>query len=255
MLFNDSALVFAVVALVLALAGTVAIHLLILPSSKRPYLSPFLRGCADFFNLRTLYLEKILKAFYIFLNLAVILCAVGAIFTVPNIGVSVGILSLVLGPLLLRLVHESIMLRVLEVRNVQEINRRLAGPEEARKAKVPEEMPGRRHRGAREGGQRSQSAPYMPYSTPNDPNPAQPPYAEPDQPYGAQPYPDPAQRHGAQPYPDYARTQRTPYPDYAKAQPVSQPMQPYAPQPQPGNEPQPNYSAYPGQPYGQRENR
>ncbi|MBQ8136554.1 MAG: hypothetical protein IJ174_03890 [Clostridia bacterium] len=250
-MLNDSALVFAIVALILALAGTVAIHLLILPASKRPYLSPVLQRCADFFNLRTLYLEKILKAIYIFLNLAVILCAIGAVFTVKDIGVPVGILSLVLGPLLLRLLHESIMLRVLEVRNVQEINRRLAGPEEARAAKPAEEAQGRRRRNARESGQRAQHAAY---GAPGYPEMAQQPYAEPAQTQNAQAYPDYAQPQNPQAYPDYAQPQQPAYPDYSQS---PQQAQPYPAQGQNAypNYQQPYYSAYPQQPYGQQENR
>ena len=213
--------------LVLSLIGTVAVHILILPSSRRPYLSPVLRRIADFFNLRTLYLEKILKAVYVFLNLAIVFGSIAVMFTVSDVGLPTGILSLLLGPLLLRMLHEMLMLRLLEVKNVQEINRRLSGQEEPIPP-VPEEMPSRRRRSKAAPAQAPVPQPYMDHTQ------AQQPYAEPAQPQQA--------------YPNYANA----YPEYPKQQ-----SQPYAGYPQQGAQPYPygQNNGYPQQPYGRQDRR
>ena len=126
--------VWAVIAAVGALIGTVALFILVLPDRRRPFLSPFLRGIADFLNMRRLMLETILKAAYVFLNLLVILCGVFALFALRD-GAAIGIAMILLGPVVLRILHETIMLRD-----------HLKGEPDAAESAAEERIPARRER-------------------------------------------------------------------------------------------------------------
>ena len=153
----------AVIAAAGALIGTFALFILVLPDRRRPFLSPVLRAVADFLNMRRLMLEAILKAVYVFLNLLMILCGIFALFTVRD-GVYIGILMILLGPIVLRILHETIMLRLVTLKTLQEVRNHLRGedappeavPEEARTPVRRERMSRRQNRPRREDAQETE---------------------------------------------------------------------------------------------------
>ena len=58
--------VFAIIAAVLAVGATIAAFIFLLPEAKRPKLNKFLGTVSDILNFKTLFIEKILKALYVF---------------------------------------------------------------------------------------------------------------------------------------------------------------------------------------------
>ena len=125
---------------VIAIAETLVIYLMIMPASKRETLSPFLKWLHDFFNFKTLWLEKILKAIYVLATMFIVCTGVMFLFTVEKTWGEThwmggyGFLMIILGPIALRILYEAIMLFIILVRNSGEINNKLSckGNEERR---------------------------------------------------------------------------------------------------------------------------
>lgn len=118
-----------------AIGGTVVSFIFILPDKKRNSLNGFFRWAHDFLNFKELWIEKILKALYIFETFACIAIGFFMLFSVEHIygwfssstvylG-GFGILLIILGPVVVRLIYEGLMLMVLLVKNVMDINNKL----------------------------------------------------------------------------------------------------------------------------------
>ena len=116
------------IGLVFAVAGTIALYILVVPAKKRARLGKFLRWVHDVCNFRSLMIEHILKVLYIFSTL---LCLVGGFFMLFSyvdgkwIGWA-GILLMLLGPIVIRLLFEASLLGILHLKNTMEINEKIA---------------------------------------------------------------------------------------------------------------------------------
>ena len=122
-----------VVAAVLAVVATVLAYIFIVPDKKREKLNPFCKFLHDTCNFKYLIVEKILQALYIFMTVYVIMTGFFLLFTVREVWYGerqwmggVGILIMVLGPIVVRMAYELLMMAILLVKNVMEINRKLA---------------------------------------------------------------------------------------------------------------------------------
>ena len=207
---------------ILAVAGTVLAMIFITPEKRRGTLPGFLRVVADIFNFKFLILEYILKALYILETLACILIGFFMLFSgVRFFGggfysfALYGVMLMILGPIVVRLLYEGIMLFILLVKNTMEINKKLGGsgvgsgsftsPEElkndyiSKKPKAPK--------------------PPKPPKQPKQPQYQQPPqgYYPPQPPQGQPYYPPQAPQ-----YPPQAPQ----YPPQAPQQPPQQPQYP-----------------------------
>lgn len=115
----------AVIGIVLAVVATVAICILVMPKSKREQLTGFLAKLHDIVNFKSLIIEKILKVLYVFFSCAAILVGFFEIFAgVPFL---LCLAIIVLGPIVIRLIYEGLMLFIICVQNVIEINKKLDG--------------------------------------------------------------------------------------------------------------------------------
>ena len=122
-----------ILGLLAALAAAIVAFVMLIPESKRPGLNKFFRWVHDFFNFKTLWLEKILKFLYVFQTLACIGIGFFMLFTFERdwwSGKLVwtgywGFFLIILGPIVSRIVYEFIMLAILMVKNTGEINRKL----------------------------------------------------------------------------------------------------------------------------------
>ena len=115
---------------VLSVVGTVLIFIFILPGDKRAGLPKFGKWIHDFLNFKSLVVEAVLKFLYILSTLFVILDGFFTIFTTNYMGQSnalQGLLTMIFGPIAVRLAFELLMLLILLVKNVMAINRRLSG--------------------------------------------------------------------------------------------------------------------------------
>ena len=128
----DTMAVLGVLAVILALVGTILLLVLVTPEKRRAGLNKFFRVVADIFTFRGLVLEYILRALYIFETLLVILLGFFGMFQDP-LG---GLLTMLLGPIVLRIVFELFMMAILAVKNLIQINNKLPG-----KSEDPMKMP------------------------------------------------------------------------------------------------------------------
>ena len=127
-------LIFLVIALVLAVVATVLAFIFLVPEKRREKLNAFGKCLHDALNFKYLIVEKVLQALYIFATAFVILYGVLQLFNVQQsywgggatwMG-GRGLLLIILGPIAVRLSYELMMMAVLLVKNVMEINRKLA---------------------------------------------------------------------------------------------------------------------------------
>lgn len=125
-----------IAALVVALGLTVLICVTVLPARRRDRLNPFLRVLSDFFNMRKLLLERILRVMFVFSTcLTEILGFLTIVFTIylafrGRFMVELllgGVGIMLLGPFVLRIVYEALMMMIMLVKNVMEINRKMGG--------------------------------------------------------------------------------------------------------------------------------
>ena len=124
----------AIVSLVLAVVGAILTFIFIMPAKKRASLPKFLQVLHDIFTFKGLMIEAILRFLYVFYTLFCIVAGLLMLFGVEVRGYKVpaedtfqvGLLLMILGPIILRLAFELLMLAVLLVKNVIEINKKLS---------------------------------------------------------------------------------------------------------------------------------
>jgi len=119
--------VFMILAVIAALTLTILSVIFITPAKKRNSLPKFFQLCHDIFNFKGLFLEKILKFTYIFATLYVIIGGFfGLFFSGSGEAVISNLLAIVITPIIIRLFYELFMMIILLVKNVIEINNKLA---------------------------------------------------------------------------------------------------------------------------------
>ncbi len=117
-------------AVIISIILTVLLVVLVVPAKRREGLPKFFQLVHDICNFKGLLLEKVLKVLYIFSTINVMLTGIFTWFSGGyNFGLRflIGLLILVLGPILVRLAYEFMMLFVLLVKNVIQINNKLNG--------------------------------------------------------------------------------------------------------------------------------
>ena len=129
-----------IIGAVLAIAATILTFIFILPENKRPSLNKFFQVVADILNFKTLFIEKILKFLYILVTFYCIAAGFFMLFsgtyTTSFWGGSSsfhstalqGLLLMILGPIVVRIVYELLMLTIILVQNVISINKKLPEP-------------------------------------------------------------------------------------------------------------------------------
>ena len=111
-----------------SLVCSILVWALVMPEKKRPKLNAFFTFVSDVFNFRSLLIEKILKFTYLLFTLFAILFGFLAFVVSINDGRAalIGLLVMILGPIVLRLIYELSMMAVLLVKNVIEINNKMS---------------------------------------------------------------------------------------------------------------------------------
>ena len=122
-----------VLGLFFALAAAVVICVMILPKSKDgTFNNGFLQQLHDYFQFKQLYIEVMLKVLFV---LGTCLCVFVGFFLLFGRSFGTGLILMLLGPLVLRVIYEFAMMLVLLVQNTMEINRKLSGaPDKAEQA-------------------------------------------------------------------------------------------------------------------------
>ncbi len=131
---------FVVLGLITAVAATVLAFIFILPEKKRAKLPKILKIVSDILNMKQLFIETFFRALYILSSFACVFVGVFMLF-----GFDVysgryynhtswyggwGLLIAILGPVVVRIVFEGIMMFILLVKNTIEINKKLKNQNE-----------------------------------------------------------------------------------------------------------------------------
>lgn len=129
-----------IIGIVLAVAATIFICVRVLPKRYDGRLdSKFLQFLHDFFNFKTFYIEALTKFIFVLLTCLCIFVGFllmfgkfeyygyfGMTFTQSTFLYGLGIM--LLGPLVLRVTYEFVMMAILLVQNVIDINRKMKAP-------------------------------------------------------------------------------------------------------------------------------
>ena len=140
----------AFVAFVATIVFTILAYKYIVSESKRPGLNKLGQFLNDLVNFKFLVIEKILQFFYVLTTIACICGGICMIFAFESYSYTlygqtqtssqwygwVGILAVIFGPVLIRIVYEGMMLFLLLVKNVIQINKRL-NSQDSEEYKVP----------------------------------------------------------------------------------------------------------------------
>lgn len=118
-----------ILGVVAAIAGTVVAFVMIIPEKKREGFksNKVLLWLHDFLNFKTLWIEKILKCLYVLMSLIYVCVGFFMLFS-ASFGQYMGgygLLLIIFGPILTRVVYEFCMLSILTVKNLAEINNKL----------------------------------------------------------------------------------------------------------------------------------
>ena len=137
-----------VMAALTAIAATVLFYIFIQPEKKAAKMPKFIRVIRDILDMKDLYLEYALKALYVCGTLFCIICGIYMFLGFgPNYYGGVrwyggyGLLLMLLGPVVLRLIYELILMFVLLVKNTMQINKKIKAPEGFEEEKKEEPAP------------------------------------------------------------------------------------------------------------------
>lgn len=119
----DTMATLGILAFIAALVCTVLLMILVTPEKRRAGLNKFFKAVADICNFKGLLLEYIVRALYIFFTIFTVLLGFFALFTQPV----EGLVTMILGPIVLRVTFEFTMMFILLVKNVIQINKKLPG--------------------------------------------------------------------------------------------------------------------------------
>ena len=123
---------FSVIGGFLAVVATILAYVFIVPENRREKLNAFGKFLHDTCNFKYLIVEKILQALYIFFTADMIILGFFMLFAAPKdfygdrhwLG-GYGLLIMIMGPIVIRLVYELLMMAVLLLKNVISINNKL----------------------------------------------------------------------------------------------------------------------------------
>jgi len=128
---TSTAMLLAVIA---TIALTIAAYICIIPAKKRETLPGIGKFFHDLFNFNWLLIEKIIKVFYVLSTIYVVCLGIFFLFTVEDSyfygkqSYAVpGILLILFGPIIVRIVYECFMMAILAVTNIIEINEKMKG--------------------------------------------------------------------------------------------------------------------------------
>ncbi len=123
------------IAAVLAIVAAVLAFIYVIPEKKREKLNKAGKILHDFLNFKFLIVEKILQAVYVFATAFTIIAGFFMLFVVQDLYFSkvwlggYGLLLMILGPIVIRLAYEFIMMMLILVKNVVQINNKLKSPD------------------------------------------------------------------------------------------------------------------------------
>lgn len=155
-----------IVAIIIAIVATVLAFIFIVPEKRRAQMGAFGKFLHDTCNFKYLIVEKILQALYIFATAYVILAGFFMLFMAPQdfftctrhwLG-GYGLLTMIVGPIAVRLVYELLMMGILLVKHVISINCKLRNQNDGAQA----DMSAMKATLQQKAAKRAQAAPAAP---------------------------------------------------------------------------------------------
>ena len=134
------AIAIPILATLATIVFTILAYIFIIPDKKRQKLGKFFKFVHDWLNMKSLIIEKIIRFFYVLSTISVLCTGFFMLFWVqevydwdPYYGYVVenqwmgwaGLLCMIIGPVLIRICYELIMMALLLVKNVIQINNKL----------------------------------------------------------------------------------------------------------------------------------
>ena len=129
-----------IIGILLAIAATIVLYIKVMPKRYDGKLgNKFLQFLHDFFNFKTFYIEALTKFVFVLLTCACIFVGFLLLFgkieyygyfgaTFEHSTFLYGLGLMILGPLVLRVTYEFVMMAILLVQNVISINRKMKSP-------------------------------------------------------------------------------------------------------------------------------
>lgn len=116
--------VLVIIGIIAGLVIGILACVMVLPVKKRDGLSPFFKKVHDFIQFKYLWIESIIKVLYIITTCIITLVGVLLLFGPMFI---VGLLLIIIGVVINRLIYEGILISILLLRNTQQINNKISG--------------------------------------------------------------------------------------------------------------------------------
>ena len=115
----EGAGIWMIIAAILAIVGGILVYFLFVKSKTEPK-GKFAKWLKDFLQFKIMWIEPILKVIYYVLTIFVVLNSF-SFLSLGGYGVLMWILTLILGPILIRLGYEATMMFIMIWRNTQDI--------------------------------------------------------------------------------------------------------------------------------------
>lgn len=113
-----ASIVWSVLAVVLAIVGGILVYTIFL-NNKKLKLNGFLAWLKNFLNFKTMMLEVILKVLYLIATIYVILSS----FSLIGTNFLLFLITLVLGPVIIRIIFESALMFIMIWKNTSDISK------------------------------------------------------------------------------------------------------------------------------------
>lgn len=140
----DTLSIVLVIGATLSVVATVLLYIFVLPEKKRESLPKIGKIVHDILHFKSLFIEKIVRFFYVLSTVSCILIGFFMLFGIEHYESryyshtewygGYGILLMLFGPIALRIVYETIMLGILLVKNVMQINNKLKASDDEKVA-------------------------------------------------------------------------------------------------------------------------
>lgn len=111
-----------IVSLILAFVGSLLIYFIFLSRKNDGRFRGFVGWLYDFFSFKKLMLESLLKIIYLFFTLLITIESIILLFT----SFFAGLLTLIIGNVLIRIFYEFSIIKILTCKNTSEINSKLS---------------------------------------------------------------------------------------------------------------------------------
>lgn len=125
-------LVWTIIAIVIAIAAGIMVYFMFVKSDKP--VSSNLQKLRDLLDFKTMLIEPVLKVVYITLTIFIVLFSFGLIST----SFVAFLMTLIFGPLIIRITYELMMINIMIWKNTKEINENIK-PKNAKKETKTEE--------------------------------------------------------------------------------------------------------------------